>query len=300
MDALKRIWDLQEEQQRDLGLEPSALSPLERRAVLADLLLGAHEELSDLQKHAGQAYKRHLLHTSEAVVSNVLNELADTTKLLVAIAQLHGITPAQLVEAVEDKTAIVRQKAMAERAKLRESTVLCVDMDDVICDMASWHAEIKKIRGGLAPGGERHNREESWKDEWYRSGRFAEMPPVEGASEALATVREWGWRVVIVTARPQWQYKRIHADTLGWLKRFNIHHDLILFGKDKVELIHQQLSPAWPVAFVEDYERNARALSAAGIHVLLFDRPHNHDLQLPNMDRVHNWREVMKILETKR
>lgn len=297
---LKHLWDIQSEQQRELGLDPAALSPLERRNVARDLLLSLHEEVSELQRTSGQSYKRHILADDGADAHNVAIEAASALKLLVAVAQLHGLSAADISRAFVEQTEVVRARSEGERARLREAPLLCVDLDDVLADLSAWRDELDAIRGGAEPGAIRHQREEAWKDEWYRAGRFRDIPPMPGAAEAMAEVREWGWRVVIATARPQWQYKRIHADTLYWLGRHGIHHDLILFGKDKVELVHEHLAPAWPVAFVEDHDRNARALSAAGIHVLLYDRPHNRHLDLERVERVRSWAEALIVLEKKR
>jgi phosphoglycolate phosphatase-like HAD superfamily hydrolase len=295
--ALKNLWDVQAEQQRELGLDPAALSPLERRNVARDLLLSLHEEVSELQRQSGQSYKRHILAGDASDRHNVAIEVADALKLLFAVAQLHGLTEAEVTEAFLDKTRVVKARHEGELARIRSEPVLCVDVDDVLADLGAWHLELNAIKGADSPGAERHRREEAWKDEWYRSGRFRDIPPVEGAAEAMAAVRGWGWRVVLVTARPQWQYKRIHADTLHWLSKHGIHHDLILFGKDKVELVHEHLAPAWPVAFVEDHDRNARALSAAGIRVLLYDRAHNRHLpDGPNLERVGSWPEILERL----
>ncbi len=297
---LKRLWEIQAEQQRELGLDPVALSPLERRDAVRDLLLSLHEEVSELQRQSGQSYKRHILADDGADAHNVAIEAASALKLLVAVSQLHGLTAEDIARVFVEQTDVVRARNEGERARIQMDRVLCVDLDDVLADMTCWHEELGAIKGGREPGAERHRREEAWKGEWYKSGRFRDLVPMAGAAEAMATIHSWGWRVVIVTARPQWQYKRIHADTLYWLSRHNIHHDLILFGKDKVELVHEHLAPAWPVAFVEDHDRNARALSAAGIHVLLYDRPHNRHLDLERVERVRSWAEAMSILEAKR
>lgn len=299
-DSLKRLWDVQEAQQRELGLDPEALSPLDRRQVVGDLMLMLHEELAELQRHAAPGYKRHILNDGEPDAGNVASEAADVFKSLMAMCITLGLSSADLFQAVIDKTTVVRAKAVSARTRIRESTVLAVDLDGVLADDSAWHAEAKALVAGLAPGSDKHQREEAWKEDWYKRGRFRELPPMPGAADVLRTVRGWGWRVVIATARPQWQYKRIYSDTLEWLQTHGMEHDLILFGKDKVELIHHHLAPAWPVAFVEDYERNARALSHAGIHVLLFDRPHNRQLNLPRVDRVYVWPEIMAILEKKK
>lgn len=304
-DALKRMWEAQAEQQRDLGLDPASLAAVERRDVVHDLLLNLHEEIGELQRQSGGAYKRHLLTAAAGSgfdPDNVADGVADVLKLVVALAQLHGLSHERIERAFMDKTRVVRARAAGERARLGREVVLCTDMDDVICDLSCWRDELIAATGGGTPNGDLHAREEAWKDEWYRSGRFRDMPPIPGAAESLREVAKWGWRIVIVTARPQWQYKRIHSDTLEWLHAHGVPHHLILFGKDKVELIHHHLSPAWPVAFVEDYERNAKALSGAGVPVLLFDQPHNRNApEMARVERVKGWTGVMaKLEETRR
>ena len=113
----------------------------------------------------------------------------------------------------------------------------------------------------------------------------------------MRALKKSGYTLVIVTARPQWQYKRLYADTLEWLDKHGVPHDHILFNKDKLEAVHAHLAPAWPVAFIEDHERNAKALADAGVNVLLFDRPHNRDVvDGERIRRVSGWSAVLEAL----
>jgi uncharacterized HAD superfamily protein len=140
--------------------------------------------------------------------------------------------------------------------------------------------------------------EEAFKDKWYRDGSFMECPHIEGAPEALHAIRASGYKIVFITARPQWQYKRLQGDTLQWLDKHNVPHDLLLFNKDKCEALYEHVQPAWPVAFIEDHERNARALSGIGVNVLLYDQPHNQTLSaLDGVTRVKNWADVLRMLK---
>jgi uncharacterized HAD superfamily protein len=109
-----------------------------------------------------------------------------------------------------------------------------------------------------------------------------------------------GFKIVILTARPQWQYKRLYGDTIDWLERHNIPADFILFNKDKVEALHAHLAPAWPTLIVEDHPRNVSALSAAGVNVLLFNCRHNQEYQEPEgVSRVSDWSEVVAAFREK-
>ncbi len=301
VDALIRMWDQQAIQQRDLGLDPKYMSDVARRSASGDLILCLHEEVAELQRTTSH-YKAHLLNATLADPGNVSDEVADVLKLVIAIAQLHGLGSDDIAEAFERKTNVVKAKAEHQRLALQSGTkVLCVDLDDVICDLSPWTKELVRLKGD-APGNARTlQMMEAWKDDWYKSGRFKELDAILGARSALTLISGRGYKIVIVTARPQWQYKRLYADTLEWLQKHSIPHDLILFNKDKVEAIYDHIAPAWPVAFIEDHERNARHLSAVGVQVLLFDRPHNQDMEpTANVTRVKDWDEVIEYLEETR
>jgi hypothetical protein len=171
-------------------------------------------------------------------------------------------------------------------------------LDDVVCDLSTWADELSHLRGAAPMNSRTLELVESFKDDFYTQGRFAELPPVPGAAAALRALKAAGETIVIVTARPAWQYSRLYADTLSWLERYSVPHDLILFNKDKAEAIHKDLSPAWPRAFIEDHPRNALSLAAIGINVLLFDRPNNQDVrETALIKRVVGWNGVMEALK---
>jgi len=304
MDSLKILWDAQAEQQRDLGLDPRNMSEVERRDVAATLLLCLHEEVGELQRVAAK-YKKHILASAPVDSGNVASEVADIMKLVISIAQVHGLTVDDVVSAFHSKTNVVKARAQGERLDLRANTeILCVDLDDCVVDLSPWTTELGRLQGSAPPNARTLQMMEAWKDEWYKSGRFRELEPIPGAVEALQELSAAGVRIVIITARPQWQYKRIHADTLEWLQEHQVPHDLILFNKDKVEAIYEHIAPAWPMAFVEDHERNARHLATAGVRVLLYDRPSNQDVSAENITRIHDWSEVLdevyRLLESRK
>lgn len=141
---------------------------------------------------------------------------------------------------------------------------------------------------------------ETYKDDFYTEGRFAELPAIPGAPRAMMDLKAQGYTIVIITARPEWQYSRLYADTLSWLDAHSIPHDLILFTKDKAEAIHHNIRPAWPRCFIEDHPRNALSLAASGVNVLLFDTPHNQAVQEDErIKRVVGWNGVMEAISAR-
>ena len=295
-DSLKRIWQAQLTQQQELGLDPRHMTGVVKRDVSADLILNLYEEVSAIQASTTH-YKRHLLSPPDDG-GNVTEKVVDILKLTIALAQIHGVTPDELVTEFIRKTKVVKARAEQQRLEFKSSTkVFCVDLDDVICDLTPWVDELEKLRGGAPNNAKTLHMMEAWKDEWYKSGKFLDLLPVIGAVEALQEVSSMGFRIVIITARPQWQYRRIYADTLEWLHRYEVPHDLILFNKDKVEAVFTYLSPAWPVFFVEDHPRNAMQLGAAGIPVLFFSTPRNlcfDETSVENVVRVNSWGDVLQ------
>jgi uncharacterized HAD superfamily protein len=94
--------------------------------------------------------------------------------------------------------------------------------------------------------------------------------PYPGAVEALATLREAGHTLHVVTARGFFQHgDLIRKATVDWLRENDVPHDSLTFTKDK--------SFVRVDAFVDDSWKNVSDLVAAGIPTWMVDAPHNRD-----------------------
>ena len=293
--TFEEMWAEQAQLQVDIGLDPRHMTDADKAAEVKNLCLGLHEEASEVARVAAN-YKRHLLRTRPPERTNLAGELVDCLKYLITIAQMYNISPDELVQTFHDKTGVVRDRANAERLMLERSAKLfCADIDDCVCDLSSWPKQLNELHGGVPR--EHHKLLEGYKDDFHSSGKFRDLPVIEGAREALQKLWDDQWTIVLVTARPVWQFKRIYADTLYWLDKNKIKRHLLLFNKDKVEAVHRNLAPAWPAAFVEDHPRNALALASAHVPVLLFDREHNRGVEEGKyITRVRDWNDVLLAL----
>lgn len=287
-DALDRMWDVQAEQQRELGLDPSGMTEVERARTVSDLILQLHEEATELGRLTS-TYKRHLMLRTQVHSDNVAEEIADILKVTLALAQLHGISRRKVFQTFLGKTAVVKARAAGDAVALEKDTrLVCVDLDDCVCDLLGWKSKNWDTRGADL------GMMEMLKEEFYTGGKFRELEPIPNAPESIRQLKRMGYKIVILTARPHWQYKQLYADTLDWLNTHGVPHDLILFNKDKVEALYEHVMPAWPTAFVEDHPRNALALADVGVNVLLFDQEHNRKVETAeNIHRVLDWAEVM-------
>ncbi len=268
MDRWNDIWERQRQQQAYFGLEPSEMAPTELETTSRHLALGLYEEAAELAR-AIVRFKVHILKKPPVEKSEVIGEAADVIKYAMAIAQLHGATAGEMFNEIMRKTAVVDDRANGERLELTlDTNVILVDMDGCIANLAPLNEKLKAAGSDAM----RHvaRIEEEIKAEFRSSGGFRHLPVIDGAREGMARLKELGYKLVIITARPYQRYKRLYADTMEWLKEHGIEYDLILFQRDKAEAIAEYIHPAKPLCFIEDRVKHAFEITAAGVPVLLF------------------------------
>jgi NTP pyrophosphatase (non-canonical NTP hydrolase) len=280
----ENMWGRQELQQAFFGLNPKIMSALEKAETAKILALGLYEEAAELARVVTH-YKAHVLHVGEIDKNNVADEAADVLKYLISIAQLCGIGPREMHEAFNRKTNVVHDRAVGERLELSSNTdVVLVDLDGCIADLS----ELDRLLEG-----QRTSVKEALKDEFRRAGGFRELPLIDGARMGMKQLHNWGYKIVIITARPHRQHKRLHADTIEWLRINQINYDLILFKRDKAEAICDYIHPAQPICFIEDKAKHALEIVDTEVPVYLLNGHTNTTLGVhPLITRVPNWTEI--------
>lgn len=296
IDRWGMLWERQEQQQQDLGLDPSGMSETDKERVAKDLALGLFEEASEFNRDATR-YKRHIL-AAPIERSNILESGVDVIKYAVALLQLHGVSAEEAFGAFLEKSKVVQHRADGAALTLqRETRLIISDLDNCIADLSTFQERVSVAQGGRPMTDEVVAELERLKEDFYRNGGFRDIPAIAGAREALEKLRAAGFRIAIVTARPHHQYKRVYADTLAWLKDHGIAHDLLLFNKDKAEAIYEHIFPARPKWFVEDRSKHALELVGIGVPVVLMDKLWNRDLpDHPLITRVDGWDEVLEVI----
>lgn len=299
-DRLDGLWELQRQQQVEFGLEPDSMPTHERERLLKDLCLGLYEEAQELAREAA-SHKGHLLKQRPTEKVNVLDEVVDVLKYTITIAQVYDIAPAELYDAFIRKGQVVRDRARGTRLELEKHTKLIIsDLDGCIADLSGFQGQLNEARGGAPMNDGMVAALEGLKAQFYRDGGFRHCPVIPGAKEALEQMSRWGYKIVIITARPYWQYKRLYGDTLAWLKENGLKHDLLLFNKDKSEAVYEFIFPAKPVAFIEDRDKHALELVNIGVRVLLMDNAGNRTIpEHPYIHRMAGWTEILNWLESR-
>lgn len=295
IDHWRQMWKIQREQQKDFQLDPKLMSAAMLELAVKDTVLGLSEELGKLSKHVGN-HKSYAA-TTEHDKYNVTEDCADIFKYLIVIAQLFGITPDGMFEVFKEKTGVVRDKVKRKSVCLdRETPVIVVDIDNVIADLSKWDANVQE-HSNVPVNQKTVKMLEALKEEFYHDGGFRDLEPVSGAVEGMKTLKKLGWTLVLISARPYWLYKRIYADTLFWLEKHDVPHDLLVFNKDKAEAIYEDIFPAAPKYMLEDRHKHAVEVAKYGIPVLLLDWPYNAEVEDTNMiTRVNDWADIVSIV----
>lgn len=294
-DKLDAMWEAQQDQQEAFNLDPRGMNSMTRAQTAKDLALGLFEEAAELAKVVAN-YKAHILKTPAVEKVNVADGVVDVLKYSISIAQLYGLSEKDIFDSFLSKSRVVTDRAKGERLELERNTpLIIVDVDNVVADLSGWQDQLVESRGGAPMNDRTVKLLESLKEDFYRDGGFRKLPPIDGASEGLEALRQAGWKIVLISARPYWQYKRVYSDTIEWLAHHDMVYDLILFNKDKAEAIYEHIFPARPAYFIEDRVKHATEVAGIGVPVLLLDWSYNQDV--PDSDlikRVKNWSEIVE------
>lgn len=297
---LGALWSKQADQQ-GLWYKVNQLSDDDRGRLVKDLLLGLHEEASELQRAADKT-KYHLLTTERLALNRdkVVEEAVDVVKYVVAVLQTFGVSACEFCERFDWKTTLVEERWRAEQVEMRRDTLVFVtDLDGCL---ANFHAHpesrwfLQQVpEGDLKTALEVAER----KKELYRGDFFRQLLPFAGASEALSQIRAMGVRVVVLTARPAGDFPTLHTATTAWLREYCMVYDLLLFSTDKWGTLERRIAPARVVAAVDDMPREVWELARHGVPTIVFDRPHNQGLEGANIEREDSWEAILENVSAK-
>ena len=111
--------------------------------------------------------------------------------------------------------------------------------------------------------------------------------PLEGAVEAIASLKTAGHTLVVVTARA----RRLRRLTEAWLEYYGIAVDGLHFleGGAKGPVVRAERLDL----LVEDAPHNALAVAETGVPVLLFGAPYNRAVQHRLVERCEGWAGVL-------
>ncbi len=254
-------------------------------------------------------WKMHRKERKEEIPSNTLEELIDCAKYLMTLMQVHGFTPEVLEEEYYRKSAVVEQRYLQEMQSnlAGRKNIVGVDIDGVLADYPGGYVDFINKELGTNYSREGVTNYDigahfgiprpdiiRLKDKFRQTGQKRYLNTCEGAKEFLQALRNAGYTVVLLTARPYNKYKRMFADTIYWLNQNGLPFDGIIFDEDKEAYLLRNYGAENVCFFVDDHQNNANLISDAGVKCYLLNRPYNTQAQLKeNVHRVDDLKEVL-------
>ena len=187
-----------------------------------------------------------------------------------------------------------------------------VDLDEILSDTLSpvleyynkiHHTSFKRDKFTT------HNYWETWGgtkekamkliDEYYQTDYFKNTKPLPGAFEALLKIKEFGYKLCVITGRSIGYEKQ----TKAWIDKYypNIFSDIFFvntFGKtDEISRNKSEICNSLGIKiFIEDDPYYIEDCANAGIKVLYLDYPWNKEVNFKNSTRVYSWKEIAEKL----
>lgn len=127
----------------------------------------------------------------------------------------------------------------------------------------------------------------------YRTSRIKKLLEVRrGAREVLKELKDKGYYIIMVTARPLDKYPDLMMQTTEWLKMNGLLYDNLFFSEKK----HLAILKYFPhIDFVvEDNRKNASDMSACCERVFLVSNEYNDGEVPENVTRIEHLKELLK------
>ena len=295
----------QESLDRDLGVEKRS-SPEEMTKTLS---LALYSEVSQLVSSTN--YKSHYHDNIKVEKNKILFESVDIVRYAIAILNQWEISAEDFEKCWNSKDCYLKLQNEINARPWRDEKVAIVDMDDVLVDFrqcfSEWIYEEHSIqtdvesseyyfiddleKAGLNP--------EDIFEDFVRLGGFLKLRALPGAANFTKRLRDLGYYVQILTARPK-DNPRCFYDTFSWLTKNDIYFDSIDFSNEKLRWCakskywnHDRISFA-----IDDSPKHAAEYAKHGINVLLPKKPYNKEVQdLNNIISYDNFEELLQIIK---
>ncbi len=312
-DRLDSIFSRQTDNQ-NLFVDLDHLSEAERQSLTEKILLHLYSEGNSLLDNLN--WKLNILKRKPPTISNVQIEIVDMAKYIIALAIIWGMSPEDFFEQFMLKSDVVEERYENEKAQLKGERILAVDIDGVLADWfgglllyAEHHYErefhpacldnhhISAVKAyGLSK-----TEEEELKAGFIESGGYKTLNSL-GGEATLCRAKASGYKVLLITSRPEKRHRRAYGDTIEWLHSHKMAYDLIFFGANKTDVVAEEIYPGSITYMVEDRLDNAVAIAKhyPETTVILINRPYNTnssgDERYSNIIRVDTWDEIDQII----
>lgn len=306
MEELKKIWKRQKEFNKKIGNYAKSQQQKETltKEFILHLITETVEVLNEInwKTHRKKQYDKY----NPIIKENLQEELIDVFKYLISIMQFWDMSPEELVNEFHRKSDVVEQRYQQEKqmSLLRTKKIIGVDIDGVLADYPKSFIDYAEQETGLKFNIEKYNisgemakiigeeKAKAIKHKYRISGQKRFIPIIKGVQEGLKILKKKGYKIVLLSARPIKQYKRIFSDTIEWLQKNKLVFDAILWDENKEDRVIKEFPHM--NFMIEDVLENANKIAKAGYKVFLINKPYNKGKIEKKVIRVNNWEEILK------
>lgn len=317
IDKLDKIFSRQLANQKMFFPDWESLSEQDKQELTQKFLTHIMSEGADVLDNIG--WKLSFIKRRSPQISNVQIEIIDVAKYVISLALLWEMTAEDFFEQFNDKSTVVEARYEREKAELEGIPIFATDIDGVLADwfggLLSYSSSYfdKTFDPDLL---DNHHisavkeyciskpEEEELKSHFIEQGGYRTLSVIDkSAPFALRKIKEFGYKILVLSCRPEKQHRRAFGDTLDWFLRNKLCYDHMFWGSNKAELIAGEIYPAKISYIVEDRLDNAIAIAKhyPETTVFLINRPYNKALIdnsiYPNITRVNCWKQILTIMK---
>ena len=205
-------------------------------------------------------WKKHRFIHKDDNIDNFVEELVDTFKFMLNLLLIHGCDEEKFFEKFVDKSKVVeiryeQEKKLKELRNKKDVKLAVIDIDGIICAHSQSFLELCKVDYKTIYDFKNNDIAlyNKCKHDFRINGHKKHAQLIINISGFLQTLKDKGYLVLLLTARPYEKIIRLYADTLYWLESNGLKYDFLFFNKAKEQFIIDNLS-AEQVSFCIDDE----------------------------------------------
>ncbi len=282
-----------------------------RLNVMKDFVLGITKQNASLLESF--RWSNHILDRIEDLHNSKV-QLIDIAKYVIGFFILLGGDENEFFSMFENKSKELDERWNQLFFKMNKRTsVIIFDIDGVIADYSTHYEKFLEEMAGLKKvNSERKSfsfyetygisrqAEEQLNMDFIKLGGFKDIPVFDGIVDIMNELKKCGNKIILITARPNWMFKRITTDTQLWLKKNKVPYDLLFWNKDKADVIINNIFPAKIKCMVEDRDKHAIEVSHIGVDVLMLDKSYNKSLKdTDRIKRIYKYEEILEFVKNK-
>jgi len=282
-----------------------------RLLTMKDFVLGITKQNTSLLESFN--WSNHTLDRIEDKHNSKI-QMIDIAKYLFGFFIMLGGDAKEFFEIFESKSTELDNRWKQIFTNMTEKTsVVIFDIDGIIADYTTHYERFLEETVGLTKVdhkrksysfyqtyGISRQEEEQFNIDFTISGGFRDIPVFDDVIKVMRQIKVSGHKIILVTARPNWHFKRLSSDTQYWLDKNGIPYDMLFWNKDKSDVIINYIFPAKIQCMIEDRDKHCIEVSHIGVDVLLMDKTYNKDVKdTEHIKRIYSYKDIIDFINKK-